>query len=180
MINTQKERPNRRRYLTTNLRTAVVLLTIACVGLAWWNTKQRHARIQREAVLHLQQDLGAYVGYAYKYRDDGQLEFSQWPPGPLWVHRMVGRDVFGAPIYVSLVGIYPTSEDLDDIVSLTEIEVLELVMCEIRDSDVSRLARLSSLARLDLRGTSVTTECVEQLKKQLPQCVVLWDGDSQK
>jgi hypothetical protein len=105
MIIAKKETPNHRRYLTTNLRTVVVLLTIVCVGLAWWNSKQKHARVQRNAVLHLHRDLGAYVGYAYKYEDDGQLVFSQWPPGPRWLHRMVGRDFFGTPVYVSVVGI---------------------------------------------------------------------------
>lgn len=53
-------------------------------------------------------------------------------------------------------------------------EQLDLVDTPIGDEDLVELAKLSALFSLDVRGTRVTAEGVQRLRRVLPRCQVDW------
>jgi len=61
---------------------------------------------------------------------------------------------------------------LPEIVKLTQVKYLDLMNSHISDAGLQILGKASWLRKLDLLGTSVTKEAVDQLQRALPQCEI--------
>lgn len=69
-----------------------------------------------------------------------------------------------------------TSNGLVHLAKLSILRNLRLVNTAIDDKAVSHLAQISSLRVLRLEGTKVSAAGIDELKRALPKCAILWDG----
>ena len=138
-----------RRYLTFSLRTFLVLLTVLA---AWLGVVVNRAREQREAVKALEA-LGGSVGYDWQDVDldleellslDGPLT----PPGPEWLRRLVGDDLFQDAVSVSF------SEETNALKSIAHLK---------------RLRKLKTVVVTPFASTATTDE----IEAALPSCEVM-------
>ena len=86
----------RLRWFQYSLRTLLLVMLMASVGMSWFAVKMQWVRRQREAVEVITR-LGGFV--TYDWRSDGSgLE----PPGPAWLRNLLGEDFFGEVVEVLL------------------------------------------------------------------------------
>jgi hypothetical protein len=67
---------------------------------------------------------------------------------------------------------------LQHLEGLTELEELNLSNTTITDSGLVHLDGIKSLKKLDLSGTKVTQAGIEKLKRALPECEIVWQGEA--
>jgi len=180
------------RFWRFSLRSLLVLVAVAAIGLAWVHSAQQ----QRAAVAAmLKSNPAAAVLYDYEVEDDGGLNQPGTPPGPEWLRERLGVD------YVSdVAGIdmfYPTDADLRCVVRFPRLERLHLERSiDLTDAGLVQLASLKHLKRLVLgeadqvtdagllqlaklrnlrvvrmdRGRRMTSAGIEALRAALPNC----------
>ena len=153
MTTTEPTKPKpRRRWLQYSLRTFFVLLTVACVGLAWVGRQAFRAWEQRKAVEWVQ-EIGGTVSYDYQLDEDGIEIADAEPHGSEWLVELLGVDYFQE---VSAVDLYDTQvSDLNALARLTSLKQLSLIDTHIDVSDLTPLAGLNNLKSLELSGTQV-------------------------
>jgi hypothetical protein len=192
---------NRRRF-RYSLRTLLALIVLVSVGLGWLALKMRKAERQRKAVEAIR-EAGGEVEYDYQRTEGGCLSVELELPAPAWLMDLVGddsfTDVLGVGFFVperfdevvledvkgltklevlNLSDIQVTDDGLGNIEGLTRLRILQLGGTQITDAGLDRLKRLTGLQRLDLTGTQVTKEGINELRKALPNCEIIWDGET--
>ena len=157
-------KPNRCRF-QYSMRTLLIFLLLASIGMAWFGAKWRAARQQRDAVAAIRA-LGGLVTYDYEAdyvasRANGPCV----PPGPAWALALLGEDFFAdvVAVHVSrlLIGGPPRSVPITDawlehIGKLSRLEVLDLKDSCVSDAGLKQIQRLTRLRRLDLRRDGIT------------------------
>ena len=124
----------------------VLAAALVVLLLAWRPLKE--AAQQRAAVDRIEQ-LGGKVVYDYQLDESGgRIEGAQ-PPGWGVLRALLGADLFDTAVEVDLSG------------------------TEAGDAALDPLGGLTSLKKLDLRGTKVTDQAVQQLKGDLPGCKIV-------
>jgi len=103
--------PPPQRLFRFSLRTMLVVVTVLCVLLAWkvWQVKQ-----QRDAVAWVHQ-MGGSVVYDYQYdylSTKPIIARNAKPPGPNWLHHLIGVDYFISPHFVYLQNSNVTAEEI--------------------------------------------------------------------
>jgi Leucine-rich repeat (LRR) protein len=141
----------RRHRLRLSLRTFFVLVTIVCLLLG---LKILPAVRQREAVETIRKAGG---GLAYDYQHvRGSMRLnapSGEPPGPPWLRKLIGIDLFANVVRVDCQD--TAFEDIDAIENLPQLEHLNLNATLVRD--LSPLANLTRLHTLECRDTDIVT-----------------------
>jgi hypothetical protein len=152
----------KRRWFRFSLRTLLLLVTLACAGFSWLASRMNEARAQRLIVQEIRQ-LGGKVFYDYQIPeavsddvvvgDDGIryplsrgcpiFEVRQ-PPGPRWLHKLLGEDFFANVIRVRL--------------SCTEVT----------DADLMTLRGLHSLKSVSLEETNVSDQAIAEFEAAMP------------
>src|SRR5690349_19710848 len=89
----------KRRWSRFSLRTAFVLVTIACISFGWLGYKVREKKREREAVAALT-NAGGKVLYDYQIALDDDRMRSVTPPGPEWLRRALGDNLFAHVVSV--------------------------------------------------------------------------------
>jgi Leucine-rich repeat (LRR) protein len=160
------------------LRTAVLAITLLCVGpLAWIASIRSRIERQRTAIAAVQ-NLGGYVE-----TDDSPL--SRW----LVVRALFGEGAFDivdrvafradaqvAATDLSLLGAFShlkrlyladgtTDEGLHHVAALTSLEELVIAKSRITDSGIAQLALLESLTYLDIEQSCVTDAGLEHISR---------------
>ena len=134
----------------------------------------REAERQRRAVEAVRK-AGGWVSYDYEIGDIFPSRGE--PSAPAWLRRLIGEDVCSDVIGVGLQ--YPAKVDdgiLEHLRGLAEVKTL--VLCGTQVRDVEAFKGLTRLETLNLIGTQVTQEGVEELRKALPDCHILWKKSS--
>ena len=137
----------KRRWFRFGLLSFLLFITAFCLWLGW---HVEQARRQREAVAWVQ-EMGGKVQYEYEYAKNGKREANPQPPGPKWL-----RQLFGIDFWDEVVFIYIHNERMSDITRLarlTSLKHLNLDNTQVRD--VAPLAGLTNLNWLSLYGTEV-------------------------
>ena len=86
-----------RRRFQYSLRTLLLVMTLACIGMSWLGVKMQQARKQREAVEAIEK-LGGWVHYDYQVDQSGRWHFGAVPPGPAWLRNGLGEDFFSTVV----------------------------------------------------------------------------------
>ena len=161
--------------LQYSLRSLLVFVLLANLGMAWIFPRWRVARQQRDAVAAIRA-LGGDVYYDYMWPGPGGV-----PPGPVWARRLLGDDFFadavcvnddvwvqmmfaGGPLWSPRYPGRITDAWLRPIGKLPRLEILRLGYSHVTDVGMSRLEGLTCLRELDLSGTRVTDAGLEHLK----------------
>jgi hypothetical protein len=160
-----------RLRLQYSLRSLVVFMLVASVGMSWFGAKYRAACEQRDAVAAVRA-LGGYVYYdAYYDYEHSHAYFRcydgyTWgwphmrpppavPPGPEWARRLLGVDFFADPMEVRFT---------DPTLYLIAVSVMPPPPCEPTDASLRAIARLTGLECLDLANTQITGRGLATLK----------------
>ena len=160
----------RRRWYQYSLRTLLIFVTLVGCGFGWLGSKVREAR-QQEAVLALIWNNGGSVFYDYQWDPQGkQLLPNATPPGPAWLHALLGDDCFR---HVSGVFFDPynnttqstvSDADLEQYKVLSRLEFLTIGGPEVTDRGLAHLSGMTQLKGLALIYTKVTDAGLESLK----------------
>jgi internalin A len=143
MPQTNIEKPKRRR-LRVSLRALMVLVTLLCLGLAWWVNE---AKVQKDAVLRLR-ELGNQVIYRHDTDVGGKGEVD----APKWLVDFLGIDFFSAPKVL-----YLTVCTNDDLLAASRLKhVRKVTLLDRRADDLSPLKKLELLDTLVLFNSTIT------------------------
>jgi hypothetical protein len=161
----------RRRCFSFSLRTVLIFVTLAGCGMAWLGFKVQEGRRQAAAVAAIEK-LGGWVRYDYEFESQGGLVPNATPPGPAWLHSLLGDDFFRTVYSVGSRG-FPVSgrqdrpiidADLEFVKGLTTLKVLYLWGTKVTDADLSNLTGLTRLEELNLGNTNVSDAGLANLK----------------
>jgi hypothetical protein len=148
------------RWYQYSLRTLLLVMTLACVGMSWVAVKMKQARDQHAAVEAIKK-LGGVVFYDYEAdRNDP----SPQPPGPTWLRRALGDDAFVNVTVVYLVNSGVNDAELEHLKGLPQLGVLSLYGTKVGDAGLENLKGLSHLREMSLCGTKVGDAGLEHLR----------------
>lgn len=127
---------HRLRWYQCSLRTLLLVMLLACIGMSWVGATMQRAKGQREAVQAITK-VGGRIAYDYD-RDDASLEFRGClllppPPAPLWLRNLLGDDVFTHVVLVDLCGTPVTDAGLEHLEGLTHLEYVCLITPMLRN-----------------------------------------------
>ena len=164
-------KPNRRRF-QYSLRTLLLFVLLANVGMAWFGARWRAAGQQREAVAAIRTLRGAVT---YDYEADYEARLLAYragkgppvppgppaPPGPAWARRLLGEDFFADVVEARYLGgpIAPGSVPyawLEQVGKLPHLVALDLGGNHVPDAGLGELAGITRLRKLDLGLTWIT------------------------
>lgn len=163
-----KSASGKRRWYRFSLRTLLVIVLMAAVGLSWLAVKMEQAKRQREAVTAIE-ELGGIAIYHEGFEDPyGHIElYSQ-------LCNLLGYDFFNNVTGVTLRGTRVRNDQLIIAKALRRLRYLCLDNTAITDAGLARLSGLTHLKKLFLRDTRVTDEGVKELRRALPNCQIEW------
>jgi len=162
----------KRHWFQYSLRTLLLLMLLASIGMSWLAVKMQQARRQREAVEAIQK-LGGQVWYDYEVQQSGNPLPGAGPPGPAWLRNLLGEDILARVVYVSFFrSSSVTDAGLERLKGLTQLQELYLGVTQVSDAGLEHLKGLTQLQQLYFFDTKVTDEGVKKLQQALPKCMV--------
>ncbi len=172
--------PPKLRWYQYRLRSLFVLMLLATIPLGWLRVKMNAAEKQHAAVEAIKQ-FGGTVGFDYEM-DPSNIKSK--PPGPAWLHKLLGEDVFASVTLVSFSGFevgrhaeialkhlkafprlkclqfdqcYNLGDDgLENLRGLTELQFLNLGCPQVSDVGLENIKGLTQLQYLDLLHANIT------------------------
>jgi len=146
--------PRSRRWLQYRLRTLLVLMLLASVGMSWFSVTMHRAKRQREIVEGIRKS-GGKVKY---HRSKGS-----GPAAWAWLHSLLGDDFFA---HVRSVTIFyrSTAADLADLKDLPRLRSLNISGWWVTDTWTARVKDLVGLEELYLTGARVTDAGMAHLR----------------
>ena len=107
------------RWYQYSLRSLLIVVTLACLGMSWVATKMKQAREQKAAVEAILKVSGRIT---YDYQKD-QFDTTSQPPEPAWIRKLLGNDLFVNVTKVDL-GQSGASDLLDHLKRLAQLQKL--------------------------------------------------------
>ena len=163
--------PPKKRLLRFSLRTMLVVVTVLCVLLGWLAWKVGEAKQQREAVAWILENSDhTVIFYDYQRMRNGLYDhLSTTPPGPTWLHDVLGVNFFCSPDLVMIHNESRKTLDLTPLSKLSELRHLTVHVYDVRD--VLSLVALNELETLVL-NMSVGSVEIGKLREALPNCEI--------
>jgi len=155
----------KRRWFQYSLRTLLLLMLLASIGMSWFAVKMQRARRQREAVEAIEK-LGGWVRFDYQVNQSIVLASSPppQPPGPEWLRRVLGDDFFAKVVSADLHNTQATDAWLEHLDGLPHLQQLNLMGTPVSDAGVQHVERLGELRVLSLDSTQVTDAGLDRLR----------------
>jgi Leucine-rich repeat (LRR) protein len=168
------------RWFQFSLRTLLLLMLVACIGLGWVAMKKRQGEREKAAVVAIEK-LGGNVQWLMKSK-------------PKWLTDLLGVEFFWTAVKVSFNYEQVNDSGLEYLKELPQLRILAVSDTQITDISLVRLNGLSQLGELyldntqvtdaglqhltglsqlkflHLRDTQVTDEGVKKLQHALPNC----------
>jgi len=173
----------KRRWYQYRLRTLVVLMLLASIGMSWVAVRMERARRQQAALAELGKS-GPML-----WITEGAA-----PRGLAWLESVLGEGFFTRVIELRIVHRKTTDADLERLRGLRDLrllfldspgisdaglahleglprlQTLWLYGAPITDAGLEHLTRVPRLERLALRDTRVTKDGVERFRGSHPSC----------
>lgn len=161
----------RRHWFHYSLRTLLVVILLASMGMSWLAVKMQRARKQRETVAAIVRSGGSVLYEYQKVLYEGAVHKSGSPvigepSSPPWLQNLLGQEFFHT---VTTVLVY-SDEGVQRLKELPQLQRAYLVGSQISDEGVQNLEACVRLQKLYLDGTQVTDEGVKKLRQALPNC----------
>jgi len=137
------------------LRTLLILVFLANLGMSWIAVKMYKANRQRKAVEAIHK-LNGTVRYADASGDPPPVRSAPRSPTPQFVQNLLGEDFFAEVFFVALRETEAVDADLACLKELPNLEHLYLDHTGITDAGLEHVKTLRRLKVLDLEGTKVT------------------------
>ena len=145
-----KQPKRKRRWMRFSLRSFLIVVTILCVFIGWYVYRVDQ---QKKAVRWVLKHGGA-IRYDYQVDSDGRLLDDSQPPGPKWLHSILGVDYFASVVTVNFT--FTSVSDLTPLASLTNLEWLYLDVTPVNDlTPLSGLKNLNVITRIENTHTHV-------------------------
>jgi hypothetical protein len=159
-------RKSRRRWFQYSLRTLLLAMLLASIGMSWITIRVQRARRQKAAVEEIRK-LGGEVTYDYEYPQPGPG--SSWrapqPPGLAPLRNLLGEDFFTDVVEVTFHdGSRFTDADLACLQAFPRLTDLTLANANVTDAGLERVRGLSNLRKLCLRGNQFTDKSLTCLQ----------------
>jgi internalin A len=153
-----------RRWLRFSLRTLLVFMLLASIGLAWLGNTLLRVRKQRAIVTQIEA-AGGRVFYDYQV---GWTAKPRDPPGPKFLRYLLGDDSFAQVVWVDTWGSLGSTtsgedSDLERLAGLPELNSLSLHSAGFTDEGIPHILNLVSLRQLALHDTRITNGGLERL-----------------
>jgi hypothetical protein len=156
---------NWRSWVRFRLRTLLVVVTLACLGLGWFVNLGYYQR----RILASLAELKPVVAYDYQYDERGIYRPNAVSTAPQWLRRSLGEDGVA-----DVVGVWLGREHsanarfVDDavlgrIAQFKKLRALGLNFTNVTDEGLKKIAGLTELEYLYLSGTAITNEGVAHL-----------------
>ncbi|MHB8974071.1 MAG: leucine-rich repeat domain-containing protein [Pirellulaceae bacterium] len=143
----------RRRWFPYSLRTMLVLMLLACIGMGWFAVKMQRIRKEQEAVAAIE-GLGGSVSWAFP-------DFPKESRGRAWLRKLLGERFAIRPDFAEI----RNDAAMEYLRELTHIPNLVLIGRQFTDAGLAHLKGLTQLQSLDLSGTQVTDAGLEHIKE---------------
>ena len=168
----------RRRWFRFSLRTLLVLMLLACIGMGWLGVKMQQVRRQRDAVAAMER-LGGVVHWVHDYPDVGLQ-------GKAWLRQLLGDDFFAHPDIVEirndaaieclkevsqaptliLSGRRITDAELGHLKGVKDLQAIHFIDTpQVTNDGLRHLKELTQLTALALNGSQITDAGLEHLKR---------------
>jgi hypothetical protein len=147
-----------------SILSLLLLVVVVAIPFSWLAPQMQQARQQREAVEVITK-AGGRVSYDYECDSRGNWILGATPPGPGWLHRLLGEDLFVNVTKVDFRWVVtkrlPPAQQFGDagveyLEQLPRLQGLYLRGTKISDAGLRHLTGLSHLQELDLGGTEVS------------------------
>lgn len=136
----------------------MLVLVIACCGLAWWSSQTRLMSRQQSAVLQIRK-LGGNASYAHQLNGKSPAKTSAI------LQCVLGNVVMSPVVKVSWHAVHASDEDAGVLVDLPYLTDLRLNSTRLSDAGMQPLTQLSGLQRLDLWCSQITDQTMPHLSK---------------
>jgi hypothetical protein len=166
-----------------SIRSLLVLAVVVSIACSWFATEKQRAREQKQAVAEIRKAGGGSV-YDYEFDRSGYRMPPVTPPGPPWLCKLLGDDLFGNVWSVSFNHFVGSSKPevsdagLEHLKGLSQLRWLKLNHTHVSDAGLEHLEGLPHLEQLDLSGTKVTDAGLQHLEG-LPRLREVWLDDTQ-
>jgi hypothetical protein len=155
-------RKSRRRWFQYSLRSLMLVMLLASLGMSWFAVRMKRAQKQKHAVEEIRK-LGGIVRYDYAVDTSGHWSPRAVPPGPGWLRNLLGEDFFTTVYGVIFSPFSIGDSTLEYLEGLTQVRVLHLDVTHVSDAGLKHLRGLTQLQELGLNGTQVTDAGMEAL-----------------
>jgi Leucine-rich repeat (LRR) protein len=145
----EPKKPPRRRWFQYSLRSMLVLITLAAIALAAWNTYRKRLRLQNRALPELTRL---------------KAEVDVQPVGPEWLRALPGGEDLFKVVGVKLEHHRFEDEDLACLEHLPYLERLYLAATPLSNKGLAHVAKCKRLKRLSLWKTRITDLGMEHLR----------------
>lgn len=176
-----------RRWYQYSLRTLMIVVTLFAVACSWLAVKMQQAKRQREAVETIEK-LGGMVCYDYEWDSgSGYRIKGAKPPGPAWLRKVLGDDIFCSVNFVDIHETYldtvmehlkklnylkwlalrgATNDGLKHIIKeLSQLQYLSLWENKFTNEGLEKLNDMKKLQHIDLALSQTTKTSMEHLQK---------------
>jgi hypothetical protein len=155
-----------RRRLGFSLRRLLLLLLVFAFPFSWMAIDIQSA-VKQHAVVKSVKDIGGAI--RYDFEPPAGFATSSTPPGPWWIRKLLGVDLFADVTGIDLTRSTINDIGLHDLEGLTQLKDLKLGYTAVSDAGLEHLRGLNQLQSLGLNGTRVSDAGLQYLEglKQL-------------
>jgi len=134
----------RLRWFQYRLRTLLMLMLLASIGMSWLAVRMKRARMEHEAAKAILK-AGGQVAYVYELDAAGKKIPGATPPAPTWLRNLLGNDLFDGVAEVRVGG----DAELEYVKHLPNLQSLSF-WCgpKLTDAGLAHLQEVPRLRRL--------------------------------
>jgi len=145
-----------RRRLKCSIRCLLLVALVVAIPATWWAMAREASRGQREAVEQICHAGGVINGYDYDHPLGIIIAPPPAPPGPRWLRKVLGDDLFANVTRVDLSRSEISDAGLEHLKGLAHLRDLVLHDTAVTDAGLEHLKGLTHLSSLILDGTKVS------------------------
>jgi hypothetical protein len=171
--------PKPRRWFQFRLRTLLVLMLVACIGMGWLGVKMQQARKQRAAIKAIVNGGGRVTNWGNftptfeGWQGSSRRPMALYLPSPeyqsyvdesrvhAWLRWLLGDDFF----YYPTMTVVTSTVGMEHLGGLPQLESLILIDDQISDTDLRYLKCLPRLEALCIFGNSITDDGLNHVKE---------------